>query len=533
MMKNFKKLLCLSLAVLMLLAVLAGCNKDAQGGPDGQTADAAGSSAAAGKKPGDSGSADVSDELADGWETDINGFVLDKIENVDLGGKEIRILTGSDRMESSYVDSSDMTTPIKTAVFSRNQAVQVRLKCRLNYIPESDVWADASAFTQKAISLATTQEVDMFNAYSMISTSLMINGVLTDLLSNDILHFDAPWWNSKMVDTCTLYDRMYFCTGDIAYDLLSCVISLRYNKSMAADVGLEEYLKQTYDVETLYDLVRSGDWTLDNMMTICKQFYVDNDGTKTGDDKFGFVATVIAMDAFWAGSDLQHLERGSDGSVNISADMEGQKASDLTAKLVDFMKHPSTSVYTSFSQATNAQGNGIWEWFLWKGQQSLMYMGGLGNLLSDEIPFESGVLPMPKYDKDQEEYLTCTGFTYGIWGVTRNSTAHDDLFYVLECLASESYRKVTPVFFDQSLLGRQDTANDYEMLKLIRDSVMIDGGRVMTKAFDEWTYYVFRGALVSGIDYLGYYEKREQALKDQAAALNTLVLNMEQLYGSN
>jgi len=370
----------------------------------------------------------------------------------------------------------------------------------------------------------------MFAAYSMIPASLMMNGVLVDLLSNDILHFDAPWWNEKMVDSCTLYDKMYFCTGDISYELLGQLFAMQFNKDMAASVGLSEYLTQTYGVETLYDLVESGDWTIDTMMTIAKQFYEDKDGTKTQDDRFGFVTTVVALDAFWAGSNLRYLEQGNDGSIIVSDDMGSTKASDLAAKFVEFMKHPSVSVYSSFAQAINGNGNGVWEFHLWKGNQSLMYLGNLSYVL-EEVPFDKGVLPVPKHDQDQEDYLTCSGFPFAMWGIARSATNYDDLCYVLECLASESYRKITPAYFDQALQGRQDTQKDYNMLELIRQSAFIDGGRVMTKAFNEWTYYVFRGALAGPSEYLPYYAEHEEALKEQALALNSLILNMEQLYG--
>ena len=82
-MKHFKKLLCFSLAVLMLLLTLVACKND-QPITDESTLDS------------DVDVTDTEETTADtGWETDANGLVLDKIKDVDLNGRKIRILTGS------------------------------------------------------------------------------------------------------------------------------------------------------------------------------------------------------------------------------------------------------------------------------------------------------------------------------------------------------------------------------------------------------------------------------------------------------
>ena len=512
-MKITKKALCLLLASVMLLAVLVACKKE-QPPVDEQTSDIV--------------SDDVSEttsETEEVWETDINGYVLDNIgKDVNLGGREIRVLMGSYRKDE-YLNDGDLGTPIKTAVFSRNQAVQTRLKCKLKFMEEPDGWEKQDSYTQKAIGLASTNEVDMFAVYSLNANGLMIYGLLADLLNNEIIEFDKPWWNSKMVESCSIYDRMYFCTGDIAYSLSDCTYVTLFNKDLSNNLGVPAYLQEKYGVDTFYDLVDDGRWTLDAMMTAAKQFYHDEDGLKNGNDTYGYVTSAVFLDCFWAGSDLRHLEKGNDGSIIISDDMTSYKANNLAAKIVEFMKSPAVSVHGSFAKS---EGDPVPQTF-WRNNQSLFYTTTL-NEYRIENNFEMGVLPVPKYDEDQHEYLSCSGFGYAMWGVCRNSEDRDELFYVLECMASESYRKTVPVFFEQMLLDRQDTEADYKVLQGLRDSIIVDGGRVMDKVFNSMTFYVFRGPLVGGVEYASYYAKYDESLKEQAIALNSLILNMEQLY---
>ena len=512
-MKITKKLLCLLMASMMLIAVLVAC-KNEQPPVDEQSSE--------------NSSADVTEDTSETeevWETDINGYVLDSIgKDVNLGGREIRVLTGSYRLHE-YFNDGDLSTPISTAVFSRNQAVQTRLKCKLTFIEEPDGWEKQDDYTQKAIGLASTNEIDMFAVYSLNANNLMVYGLLADLLSNDIIEFDKPWWNSKMVDSCSIYDRMYFCTGDIAYSLSDCTYVTLFNKDLANNVGLPGYLNETYGVADLYELKDNGKWTLDTMTTIAKLFYHDEDGMKNADDTYGYVTSAVFLDCFWAGSGLRHLEKGNDGSIIISDDMTSYKANTLANKLIEFMKSPAVSVHGSFAKS---EGDPVPQTF-WRNNKALFYTTTL-NEYRLEHGFEMGVLPVPKYDVDQTEYLSCPGFGYAMWGVCRSSTDVDELFYVLECMASESYRKTVPVYFEQMLLDRQDTEADYKVLQSLRDSIVVDGGRVMDKVFGSMTFYVFRGPLVGGVEYAGYYAKYEESLKEQAIALNSLVLNMEQLY---
>lgn len=509
-MTTIKKVLCLALSSLMLLSVLVSCRQDEPPASDNTSGDVVDS---------------ATGETEETWATDANGYVLDSIEDVDLGGKEIRILMGSNRKRECFIEDDDIGTPVNSAIFTRNQTVQVRLNCKLNFIEEKDGWESQATYTETAINMSTANEVDLFTVYSLTANTLMINGVLTDILANDIIEFDKPYWNSKMVESCSLYDKMYFCTGEISYTLIDCIYVMLFNKELAADMGMPRYLSETYGIDSLYDLVESGEWTLDNMMKIAKQFSVDSDGVKNAEDTFGYVASSVSIDSYWGASNLTHLSKGNDGSIVICDDMSSKKASDLAAKVVEFMKSPAVMVQGSFAKVEKDPAPATF----WDKGQAVFYHISLNELMRD-TGFEMGVLPIPKYDEDQEEYLTCPGFGYGMWGIARSAENYEDLCYVMECMASESYRKVIPVYFDQMLLNRQDAVDDYKVLQTLRESIVVDGGRVMDKVFNSTSWGVFRGAVLNGVDYLGYYQQFDTPLKEQAVSLNSLVLNMEQIY---
>jgi len=118
-----------------------------------------------------------------------------------------------------------------------------------------------------------------------------------------------------------------------------------------------------------------------------------------------------------------------------------------------------------------------------------------------------------------------------MWAIARGTKGDfEDMCAVMEGLASEGYRKTNPTYFDTMLSERQETANDYDMLQIIRAGIVIDGGRVMDNAFDTNTWSVWRRCVMGNRDYLAYYAGYAEDLTEQAASLNSLMRNMEKLY---
>ncbi|MBE6546680.1 MAG: hypothetical protein E7668_04485 [Ruminococcaceae bacterium] len=514
-----KRILCIALALLMLLPLLVACKKN--GGEDAETTEEVGGADT--QAP----SADVADETTTGelLRYDEDGYLMDDLDlkGVNLEGKEFIILTGS---PTRYcIDPEDIGTTMNTAIYNRHMAVTVRLNCVLTYVQETDGWEHRSSFIQKAQGMLTGEGVDLFAVYSLTTSAMMIQGLLQDLHKSEILDFNKPWWNSQMVDGCTILDRMYFCSGDIDYQVIGQSMAYLYNKNVASSANVDNYINTTWGVEDVYALVKEDMWTYDKMMDIAKTAGINTDGTKDGGDTFGYAGNFVMTDSFYQGCGMKQLATGADGSVMISSDHNSAKAGEVMTKLLDFLKDPNVYCESSFDTIS-----GVSPWNLWKAGQVLFYHGAVTNALSDQT-FDQGILPCPKYDEEQESYLTIPGFGYHMWAIARGTKGDfEDMCAVMEGLASEGYRKTNPTYFDTMLSERQETANDYDMLQIIRAGIVIDGGRVMDNAFDTNTWSVWRRCVMGNRDYLAYYAGYAEDLTEQAASLNSLMRNMEKLY---
>jgi len=399
--------------------------------------------------------------------------------------------------------------------------VQKRLNCKLNYTTTADTYDDRAAFTKKVLELSTAGDLDLVGNYSVTSSNIMMNGLYADLKQSQMLELDQPWWNQEIVNGCAIYDKLYFASGDISPLLIKQSFIYLYNKDMYAKIS--DAVSQQYGVKDVYEMVNEGDWTYENMFAIANLVIEDADGRKNMDDTFGYVAYAMAFDCYYSGCGLKQLEKNTDGSIKVSDDMTSVKANDLMKMLYDFLNSKAAVAVGDCGDCDPVA--------LWGAGKALFYNGRVFDMHRN-VGFEVGLLPAPKYDTDQENYLTVPGFGYTMWGVMRSSnTDYEELCAVLECLASEGYRKVTPAYFDTTLAGRQETKNDYDMLYLIRANVVIDAGRVVDEAFKQHTWDVWRKSIASGNSFATQIESVIRGMNEQATSLNSLMKNMEKIYG--
>ena len=84
----------------------------------------------------------------------------------------------------------------------------------------------------------------------------------------------------------------------------------------------------------------------------------------------------------------------------------------------------------------------------------------------------------------------------------------------MECLASESYRTVSPALFETALKVKY-AADDgtAEMYDILRASVTFDIGRIFTDSMSSLTYSLFRNAIINGSsDWASIYKNNESSL---------------------
>ena len=130
------------------------------------------------------------------------------------------------------------------------------------------------------------------------------------------------------------------------------------------------------------------------------------------------------------------------------------------------------------------------------------------NLREMETPF--GVLPIPKYDDAQEDYITYCESNASAVGIPMMTTEPDKVTAVLEALAIQSYLNLTPAYYDISLqrkYARDDESA--EMLDIALAHRVYDIGRIYSSLGIK---YVFGDLARAGsTDFASAWAKKQKA----------------------
>lgn len=489
-----KRIIALALVLTMLITVLCACNTGTPGGEGSGTTTGGNNT----DNPSDGNVTDGTTKEPSYYETP------DDLGTMNLG-KTIRILCWNAEQPEFYVENQT-GDDISDAIFFKNQAVENRLGVTLEFETTLGDYNNRTSFIQKVESGKNSRDYDIIACYSLTSSSLALKGLSADLLELDYLNFEKPWWPESLVGQATINDKLYFASGDISTNLLHMMYATFFNKTMFEEMsGLE-------GVDP-YKLVTSKAWTLQRMIRLCESV----SGSSSAGSVYGLSIKDINYDAFYTSCGLKSIEK-ADGKLVISDDFkpDSEKTLALIDTLVDFLTGKYALPVGGGSSAQPFAENRV----LFTIDRSYLPLVSASMIeAGDNIKF--GVLPCPMYDTKQNNYVTVLGFPYTMYQIASYSELQNESAAVLECLAAEGFRRVTPVLFEKTMKVRNTSdKNAAAMYDIIKSTIYIDLGRIFAMNFNEWTWKMFRTCLQKGNNlYRNLYETNsvyiQKALDDE------------------
>ncbi len=456
---SFKRHLSLVMAVVMLLLTLVTAVACADSGDD---------------KPDDTtpsgGVADTTPALGGEDTTPGDGLEADDLpDDLDFGQESIDFLAWNQGVTEYFAEEQNGDA-VNDAIYYRNITVEERLGVKLNFevIP-----GNSGAFRDYCQTVMTTVNSGD-HSYDALACYLRSAGVLTlqhgleDLLSVDYVNFDKPWWPSSLTELNTVNDKMFFMSGDIATSLLYQMMFMIYNTELGTDL----------DLENPQALALDGKWTQDVLFTMATNVYADLDasGNKSEGDRYGLFAYLHPnLDIFYMGAGMNYLDPTEDGELKLSDDILSEKSYGIIDKLNALFYSSNDGYYADdiSEDAVLMAGNAL-------------FYNITGQLLTQTFynsDMSYSILPSPKYDEAQADYLTPVAFTHSMYCIPISASNANMTGAVLECMASEGYRQVTPALFESSFKYKYSQGeNDAKMFEFIRSGVVFDIGRPF---FDE------------------------------------------------
>ena len=482
------------LAGLMLVG-LASCAEPGQG--NDSTADTTASVDVGG---------DETEELYLGYEKDSIPDTLD------YNGATVKILywNDSERPEFEVEEDADDADRIVSAIKARNAVVQERLGVNFEWDSYQGSTSYRSQFTKYVeTQYSSSNYYDIIATYSRTSGMLATRGFLADLntIDDNMLDYEKPWWPDTLIDTCTIGQSLYFISGDASTNTLHFMYGVYYNKGLITDYQLE-------DPQTL---TLNGTWTIDQLINMTKDKYQDlnNNDKQDAEDFVPFGTLNFHCDAFYTGSDLMLVEQDPDKVLVISPDFSGEKAIDLVAKLGKWLPTNDCTTDSSDYQKPFVAGQGLF-------CLNRVYMAdNISASGLNAVTWTYGIVPVPKYDLDQTDYITVMGNPFTLYSVGNGSSDPSMATAVIECWASEAYRRTTPAIFEINMKLKYSKENvDAQMFDIIRSTVRYDLGRIFADTLNLMSEMPSKAA-VAGSSWSSGLTSKVRILEQKCAGIVT------------
>ena len=460
----FKKSLALLMALLMLLPAALACGKTEE--------PAATTTAATTQAPAEGTTAATEETTTEGY------AIKDNLpEDLKFNGETISIISRGRSWCKDEVSVEALTGDvINDAIYNRNAAVQDRLGVKIvNYLTTDNDNYSITETIRKQVQ-AGTDEYNLF-ANSVYAT-IMYTGdnLFQDMTELTYLDLEQPYWSQGFNEAASIGEAQYFATGAICLSLYRFVFATFFNKNMFDE----------YKVPYLYDVVNDGKWTLDYQREISQNIYVDlnGDGVKDANDRYGFITNhdMIGVDAYWSSCKLPILSKDADNFLAYDVNIDRMS---YAIDKINLLLWENDGAYCVVHKSADAEQDDIATMFA-QDQAAMTTLRLIHVESADMRNMTSlyGIVPMPKLDETQESYYSYAHDTMTAYGIPL-TVIGDELEMVgafLEAMASESYRTVTPAYYELALKTKY--VSDEESVKMLDDIIncfYVDAGVLYTK----------------------------------------------------
>ena len=485
------KVLILFLALVMLLASCG--NEDA---PPADTSDGGGGTSA-GTNTGESEQPpEIPEDLKDTGEI-IQIFTQGwyghaPLDVVDIGVEE---------------DSEDLITG---AAYERDREIEEMLGVFVEVVAEPECYDSFQTLLTQSLG---GLEYELLLLRSAVYTQAVVNGMLLNLENRNLEYLDVTksWWDESSYEALSVCNQYYGLCGDFTVSDDLTLWALFFNKDMRSSLE---------GLDNPYDLVDSGDWTYEALYEMAQAAAIDSDGTPgmTYTDTWGITYIRDAVAGMINSVEIQFGQKDEDGIPYLSLynDANATKILDIYDMLYD----------TDVCYNIHAPGHeGSDEIAVFTEGRALFTFGGIyyaPQMRDTTVNF--GILPYPKYDTTQQEYISSVSPLFlTVLCVPSSNTANLELRSLfMEYYSYLGSDLVVPEFYDRLLIGRvardEETA---EILDFIFGNITYDIGNIFN--FGDLAFRVIDMTITSDRNLASVYDRYDDlaqaAIVDLVSAL--------------
>ena len=322
------------------------------------------------------------------------------------------------------------------SILSRNMRVEDRLGVKIEIVERPGSWDKKDEFASFVTTsfMAGDNSFDVVAAYAAYSNMQTLTDCYYNLADLPNVNYEKPWWNQSYINAATIHDQFFTVLSDLNLLAIDRAVGIWFNRDLAEE----------YQLGNLYEVALNGQWTIDKMLEITRGLAHDLNGNNTFDDADFYAITgtkgSTSFDPFFPAFNIWYTSIDSEGDLTYTLDVDrATSAIDLARSL---FYDDNRSMLANERQKFSSGEAMFWITWLWN-------ITG-----SRDMDDEYGLLPLPKYDENQENYYTTSQDSYNTMGVMRDAKNLEMIGAALELLSAETWRTVRPQYFENSFKMR-------------------------------------------------------------------------------
>ncbi|MBO4792581.1 MAG: hypothetical protein J5592_09860 [Clostridia bacterium] len=439
----------LILALLLLLIPLAGCSDPVT--PD-DTLPSADTTAAEDTDP--------PEETVPANQRDTLG------EHKYLGEKYI--ILSRTRTNYEYVGDDSTGDLIKTAVAKRNMNAEERLGVKIEVVAQPGDWGDRDTFVSavQTAYASGTRTYDLVSTHSAYIVNIGLSGYAYNMLDLPGVDFSKKWWCPQYTNNVNIDGQIYSAVGDIGYTLYEYTMCTFFNKT----------IQKAYNIPDLYAIVESGEWTFEKMLEFAYSVYEDANRNNTPDKGDVFGVSMSGHNARMCQTVWECGITVPDDTGRQQININNERFIEAYAKLYDLVyNHKDHCIFENEGANLTKEFTADHILFFTEKLLEAAYM--------KDMDSEYGIIPFPKYDSNQAEYISSSRDAMNAIAVMRNIDNPEMVGYMTEALGMYGWQEITPAYYETTLKYRyMSDPTAANMLDLIRDTLRFDFAMTFTNA---------------------------------------------------
>ncbi len=323
------------------------------------------------------------------------------------------------------------------------------------------------------------------------------NKELMNLYEVDGLDLSKAYWDQSANKQLSIGGRLYYTVGDIITVDDMCTWVMMFNKKLA----------EVHDFENLYEVVKRGDWTFDYFYTLLKDDLSQDNGDSVWDymDTYAFSTHRDMAFGFYYGAGLSFVTKGEDDIPYLN---DSQQYSEKVQKVLEFalkvMREDNLTLDAHKWTHVNQWATVLTEQ-CFREDRAYFYAEVLSTIISlRDMDTDFGLLPMPKYNKEQAEYSTFVNPAASLFGVPVYWESSDNARrngVILEAMAYYGHEYISPEFNEKVIKGKGTRdVESIDMLEIIYKNRQYDLGWI-----NDW------GNIANGYSDLVFNNKKDYA----------------------